>query len=549
MAPHFFDAEALQRRALPLAAAYRTASPFPHAVLDDFLPADVAAEAAAAFPGANDIEWDLYTDGGRTLKRTTDDEAKMPPALRQLVGQCNSGAMIRFLETLTGITGLVADPTLAGGGLHRIEAGGFLDVHADFNHHPHLDLDRRINVLLYLNPGWDPAWGGALELWDRSMQRCERSIEPVLNRCVVFDTTDSSFHGHPSKLACPPEQARCSLAFYYYSNGRPEAERSAAHSTLYQTPGVAPAPVAPVTAAPRAGRVPAPVKRVLRGAARRVARALADEPVATAAAPAVAPRNHWERLNRWNADAIAAGRGGRPNYTWSVLHAADVARTLGHDRITAIEFGVAGGNGLVALELAADVARDATGVTVDVVGFDHGIGLPPPKEYRDAPYLMEAGQFAMDEPALRARLRHAALHLGLISETLPGFLASDPAPIGFVSFDVDYHSSTVDALALFDAPAEAFLPRVLCYFDDVLGYPWGESNGPRSAIREFNVAHEQRLVDFLPGLRFLAPPEEFHARWLECMYLAHVLDHPRAADDEGVALVTQLELAPPPGAP
>src|SRR5207244_4299712 len=109
---------------------------------------------------------------------------------------------------------------------------------------------------------------------------------------------------------------------------------------------------------------------------------------------------------------------------------------LGIKRITAIEFGVAGGNGLVALEDGADAVRELLGVQVDVVGFDNAIGLPQPEDHRDAPYLMEAGQFAMDEPKLRARLRSATLHLGLVRDTLAGFVASGPAPVGFISFDL-----------------------------------------------------------------------------------------------------------------
>jgi len=255
------------------------------------------------------------------------------------------------------------------------------------------------------------------------------------------------------------------------------------------------------------------------------------------------PNNHWELINRIFVQLEREGRTPRPNYTWSLLHAGNIARTLGFERFAAIEFGVAGGNGLVALEGAADAVQQHLGVGVDVVGFDHGVGLPPPEDYRDAPYLMEAGQFAMDEAKLRARLHHAQLHIGLVRDTLASFIASKPAPIGFISFDLDYYSSTIDAFKLFDAPAEQFFPRVLCYFDDVLGYPWGESNGERLAIADFNRTHPNRIIDFLPGLRYSLPASEFHARWVESMYAAHILDHPRASEDEGVAIVTRLDLA------
>jgi hypothetical protein len=100
----------------------------------------------------------------------------------------------------------------------------------------------------------------------------------------------------------------------------------------------------------------------------------------------------------------------------------------------------------------------------------------------------------------------------------------------------------MDAFALFNAEPELFFPRVLCYFDDVLGYPWGDSNGERKAILDFNKSHSNRVIDHLPGLRYQVPPPEFDARWVDCMYLAHILDHPRGSEDEGVALVTRLDL-------
>jgi 2OG-Fe(II) oxygenase superfamily len=234
--PFTFDRGALLERARAGAAGYRSASPFPHAVLDDFLPQGMAEACAEEFPGP-EAGWDVYTDQGNTRKLATADEALMGPLTRQLVAAFNGGAMIAFLEELTGIDGLVPDPHLLGGGLHQLNPGGFLKVHADFNRHPKLDLDRRINLLLYLNPGWREEWGGGLELWDERMGACERYVNPIANRVVVFNTTSTSFHGNPRPVACPEGTARRSLAFYYYTNGRPDEERAEAHSTLYQEPG------------------------------------------------------------------------------------------------------------------------------------------------------------------------------------------------------------------------------------------------------------------------------------------------------------------------
>lgn len=258
---------------------YRTADPFPHAVIDGVLPDEVLDLVLAEFPSPEEIPWRLFTDEGHTHKLATERPELMGPFTRHLLNEFNSGVMIEFLERLTGIDGLVPDPHLAGGGLHQIEPGGFLDVHADFNVYERIRLDRRLNLLLYLNRDWSEEDGGHLELWSRDMSRCARRVLPVFNRMVVFSTSDISFHGHPEPLSCPPGRTRKSLAVYYYSNGRPADEASPAHSTLYQQPGVVPAG----TAAPQPS--PAPP---------------AGEPVAAPVAAAPPPSPTWRsRLRPW----------------------------------------------------------------------------------------------------------------------------------------------------------------------------------------------------------------------------------------------------------
>lgn len=241
--PFFLDEGSLQALARERSESYKSAHPCPHAVIDDFLPQEVAEAAAEEFAGLDTEGWQLYTDGGNTLKLATSEEPRMGPLLRQLVAQFNSHAFIDFLETLTGIEGLVADPHIHGGGLHQLNPGGFLNVHADFNWHEGIKLDRRINVLLYLNPGWKEEWGGAFELWTPDMKTCAVKVPPILNTMAIFSTTSTSFHGNPDPVACPPGNARRSLAFYYYTNGRPDEERRVVHSTLYQAAGQAPAEV------------------------------------------------------------------------------------------------------------------------------------------------------------------------------------------------------------------------------------------------------------------------------------------------------------------
>ncbi len=253
----FLDSAALQDKAKQLCASYARALPFPHTVMDDFLPASVTRRVLEEFPSPETDQWTRYEDSEQK-KLASRFEQHMGPATRLLLYQLNSAPFLEFLEVLTGIEGLIPDPYYGGGGLHQIERGGFLEVHADFNWHPKLELDRRLNLLIYLNQDWKEEFGGHLELWNRDMSRCEQRVLPVFNRCVVFSTTDTSFHGHPHPLTCPEGQTRKSIALYYYTKGRPPAETSAEHTTLFQTrPGEAPRPPAahPHSWRARAGRI------------------------------------------------------------------------------------------------------------------------------------------------------------------------------------------------------------------------------------------------------------------------------------------------------
>jgi hypothetical protein len=245
----------------------------------------------------------------------------------------------------------------------------------------------------------------------------------------------------------------------------------------------------------------------------------------------------FERLRAEN--PIAARR---PNYLWSLLHCARIARALRVPRISVLELGVAGGSGLVALEEGATSVSAILGVSIEVHGFDTGKGLPPPLDHRDAPYLVAAGQFQMDVEALRARLRSARLHIGPVRDTIPAFQELDAAPVAFAALDLDYYSSSRDALRLFEAPPERLMPRVLVYVDDALGYPWGESNGVRLAIREFNERHGHRVLDRIEGLKYTLPASERDRRWAQSMWVAHVHDHPRYAEDEDVSFGSSLPL-------
>lgn len=189
---------------------------------------------------------------------------------------------------------------------------------------------------------------------------------------------------------------------------------------------------------------------------------------------------------------------------------------------------MAGGNGLVALEMHAGHVTRKTGVEVSIYGFDTGSGMPPPADFRDMPYLWQAGYFAMDVERLRARLRRAELVLGPVEETVQRFCEQhDPAPIGFISFDLDYYSSTRSALKILEAEHRYVLPRVACYVDDMVGdvdWAYNDYTGELLAIREFNNGHEHIKVASVRGLRFFA--ERIPLQWHEQIFAAHVFEHP-----------------------
>jgi hypothetical protein len=196
---------------------YRAAEPYPHIVLDDFLRPDVVQRMLAEFPDVASGEWIHYVHfNERKFGKT--NRASFGPVIGGVVDELNSPRFLRFLTDMTGIDGLMPDATLEGGGLHQSQRGGYLNVHADFTVHPHhRDWRRRLNLLLYLNPGWEESYGGYLELCDQEMRACQRRIGPLFNRCVIFNTDPTSFHGHPDPMTCPEGVTRKSVALYYFT--------------------------------------------------------------------------------------------------------------------------------------------------------------------------------------------------------------------------------------------------------------------------------------------------------------------------------------------
>lgn len=231
---HFLPLGTMTALADVLSLQYKSAKPFPHVVVDDLFSEEVLEKVVQEFPERDWSHWFKYGNS-RSIKLSCSSELQIPEFTRNFLLNLNSSTFLCFLERVTGINGLVSDPHFDGGGLHQICRGGNLKIHADYNKHRKLNLDRRLNLLLYLNKNWHEEYGGHLELWNRGMTACEKRLTPIFNRMVVFGTTDYTYHGHPDALACPKHITRKSLALYYFSNGRPREEISEAHGTTFQS--------------------------------------------------------------------------------------------------------------------------------------------------------------------------------------------------------------------------------------------------------------------------------------------------------------------------
>jgi hypothetical protein len=237
----------------------------------------------------------------------------------------------------------------------------------------------------------------------------------------------------------------------------------------------------------------------------------------------------------------------RPAYAFGVYSAATMAKRLGIEAISVMELGVAGGRGLLALERSAAEIEKVLGVRIAVYGFDSGSGMPAPIDYRDLPHVWGEGFYQMDAAALRKRLTRAQLEIGDVRETIPRVMSSpDTPPLGFISFDLDYYSSTKAAFNVFEHGPKLRLPRVYCYFDDITGPAIACQNehvGELLAIREFNDGQSRRQ---LSKLVYLWTEREKRAIWNEKIYVFHDFDHPlytRNVMPEGDAF-RELPLAP-----
>jgi Rps23 Pro-64 3,4-dihydroxylase Tpa1-like proline 4-hydroxylase len=219
----YFDLAKLQELAQKLSNQYKSASPYPNIFIDNFMDPEPLEKVLAEFPNPDQKIWKEYENYFEG-KLEAQGEAKVGEYTSNLLYQFNSAPFLQFLETLTGIKGLIPDPYFLGGGLHQMKPGGKLGVHADFSKHGNINIERRINAILYLNKDWKPEYNGDLELWDKDMTKCEAKIAPLFNRLAIFNVTDFNLHGVPEELKCPEGMTRRSIALYYFTTDRPAGE-------------------------------------------------------------------------------------------------------------------------------------------------------------------------------------------------------------------------------------------------------------------------------------------------------------------------------------
>jgi hypothetical protein len=223
-----FDVEALRR-------VVKAAKPFPFFSVDNFLDPGFANRVLESFPSFESAlkqgnSFNAVNESGKV--QMTDSET-FAPAVKELNEALASREWIDVLSYVMDIPNLLPDDKLVGGGIHQTGPRGHLDVHVDFNYLAKRELHRRLNILVYFNKNWKPEWGGNVELWDKDVKVCHHSSSPIFNRCVVFATSEISFHG-VTAVKCPEGNSRKSFAAYYYTKEAPLGWDGTAHSTIFK---------------------------------------------------------------------------------------------------------------------------------------------------------------------------------------------------------------------------------------------------------------------------------------------------------------------------
>jgi len=212
------------------AKEYQSGEPYHHICIDNFLPIEIAEKVRAEALEQRRKEAE-FSSAQEHLKASYNPDS-LPLYTRSVFNALNSESFLQFLEEMTGIPNLIPDPYYKGAGIHRTETGGYLGIHADFNHHKQMNLERRLNILIYLNPGWKPEYGGAFEIWTKDMNTRVAQFPPYMNRMCCFSTSSESYHGNPEPVNHPDNQPRLSIALYYYTPTWDDSH--VAHSTLFR---------------------------------------------------------------------------------------------------------------------------------------------------------------------------------------------------------------------------------------------------------------------------------------------------------------------------
>jgi len=221
-----------------LQKGFSEARPFRHVVIDHFFDTSFCQRLCTEFP-AFDTRAALNENGEIGGKATQEKIHKLGSSFRQLDEVVQSRSFRDLIGQITGIPDLQYDPHYFGGGTHENRHGQDLDPHVDFNFHPITRQHRRLNLIVYLNPEWQDEWGGSLQLHKDPYRPPEQdeivTLTPLMNRCVIFETTESSWHGF-ARINLPPDKqqlSRKSFALYYYTDTRPADETAEEHSTVY----------------------------------------------------------------------------------------------------------------------------------------------------------------------------------------------------------------------------------------------------------------------------------------------------------------------------
>jgi len=230
------DTKAAKEIGAKYAEKYQSGEPYHHICIDNFLPMDIINKVRADLDSLPESEDSFDAAQERFKSQYSPD--RMPDYSRHLFQAFNSKAFIQFLQEMTGIPGLIPDPYFIGAGIHKTLTGGHLDIHADFNLHGQMRVERRLNVLIYLNPEWKEEYGGSFEIWDKEMTGKVASFAPTENRMCCFSTGSDTFHGNPEPVNHPDGLPRQSIALYYYTATWDSSRKG--HSTLFKPrPGTA----------------------------------------------------------------------------------------------------------------------------------------------------------------------------------------------------------------------------------------------------------------------------------------------------------------------